>query len=180
MRRRRKALDGPTQARHAFAFRERMIQTPVYQRSRRIACYSPVSGELDTHPLMAHALETGREVYLPVIVNHQMWFSQWRGEPLPVDRASGLPQPLKRAPRLANVRRLDLVILPLVAFSPAGDRLGQGGGYYDDLFAFQNRQQWRRPVMVGAAHDVQQCITVPSDAWDVSLAGIVTNRNSYF
>ncbi len=180
MRKRRRALPVDVQNHHGQALLNNVLTTRHYQNSNALACYMPVSGELDTHPLMQHALASGREVYLPVIENTAMWFTRWYGEELPLDRASKLPQPLKRHTRLLNVRRLDVVIVPLVAFTRNGTRLGQGGGYYDRAFAFQLEQRWRRPVLVGAAHHIQETEQIPFDPWDVPLAGIITNREIIF
>lgn len=127
---------------------------------------------------MAHALDTGRAVYLPVIDGSAMWLARWYGARLPLDRASGLPQPLKRQRRLLSIRSLDLVIVPLVAFARDGRRLGQGGGYYDRMFTCHRNQFWKRPTLIGAAHDFQEYGTIPSDPWDVPLSGIVTNTET--
>ncbi len=176
MRKRRRALSAEQHNRHAQNFLDNVLSTRQYRRTFSLACYMPVSGELDTRPLMHHALSSGRHVYLPVIDGRNMWFARWHGEDLPVDRASRLPQPLKRMRRLQNVRTLDMVILPLVAFTEEGTRLGQGGGYYDRTFAIQRHLDWRRPALFGAAHHFQQTEAIPEDPWDVSLSGIITNR----
>jgi len=180
MRKRRRSLPLDVQEHHGQAFLNNVLTTRHYQNSNALACYMPVSGELDTLPLMQYALASGREIYLPVIDNAAMWFTRWHGEELPIDRASKLPQPLKRQTRLLNVRKLDLVIVPLVAFTRDGTRLGQGGGYYDRTFAFQREQTWQRPVLVGAAHHVQETEQIPLDPWDVPLSGIITNREIIF
>ena len=179
MRKRRRGLSAEQHELHAHAFLLNVLATRHYRRAKAIACYWPVSGELDTRPLMQHALDSGRELYLPVVDGEAMWFAQWHGEELPTDRASRLPQPLKRSLRLLNVRTLDLVIVPLVAFTKKGTRLGQGGGYYDRTFASQHQQRWRRPVLIGAAHHIQETEQIPKDPWDVPLSGIITNHNIF-
>lgn len=176
MRERRRAVSDEQHRRHAHSFLDNVLTTRQYRRSSALACYMPVSGELDTRPLMHHALTSGRHVYLPVIDGRKMWFARWHGEDLVIDRASRLPQPHKRMRRLQNLRTLDLVIVPLVAFSEKGARLGQGGGYYDRTFASHRHLNWRRPALLGAAHHFQQAQAIPEDPWDVPLSGIITNR----
>ncbi len=180
MRKRRRALPPEVQAEHSQSFLNHVLTTRHYQNANSLACYMPVMGELDTRPLMHHALASGRAVYLPVIENSTMWFARWYGEDLPIDRASNLPQPLKRNTRLQNVRTLDLVIVPLVAFTRTLSRLGQGGGYYDRAFSYQRFQRWRRPQLIGAAHHIQESGQIPLDPWDVPLCGIITNRDIIF
>jgi 5-formyltetrahydrofolate cyclo-ligase len=82
----------------------------------------------------------------------------------------GIAEPvvLKRPPRL------DLILLPLVAFDAQGRRLGMGGGYYDRLL--QRARASRRPLRVGHAFGAQQVAAVPVAAHDVRLDAVVTEQ----
>jgi 5-formyltetrahydrofolate cyclo-ligase len=68
--------------------------------------------------------------------------------------------------------RLDLVIMPLVAFDADGNRLGMGGGYYDRALARRNH----RRILVGVAFSVQQSPAVPALPWDVPLDIVITEQ----
>ncbi|MEM7082853.1 MAG: 5-formyltetrahydrofolate cyclo-ligase [Pseudomonadota bacterium] len=179
LRRRRRELDARAQKQRGESFKQRVLRTPEYQRAGAIAGYMPVHGELDIRPLLRSAIENGRAVYLPVIDGASMWFARWNGRTPPIDRTSNLPQPLKRDTRLLNARQLDLVFVPLVGFTAQGARLGQGGGYYDRMFAVQKGARWRRPTLIGAAHDLQQVAHIPTDPWDVPLPCIITNQFTF-
>lgn len=63
----------------------------------------------------------------------------------------------------------DVLIVPVVAFSPEGDRLGQGGGHYDRWLA-------RHPAArtIGLAWDGQCCSEIPTEPHDRRLSAIVT------
>lgn len=71
---------------------------------------------------------------------------------------------------------LDLVLTPLVAFDPAGHRLGTGGGFYDSTFKFKRDLAIEQPVLIGLGYAAQQTETIPSDDWDIRLSGIVTEK----
>lgn len=74
-------------------------------------------------------------------------------------------------------RQIDVVLLPLVAFDSAGNRMGQGGGYYDRAFAHRLYQHAPiKPLLVGVAHHFQQVDQLQSRAWDVPLDAIITDR----
>ncbi len=67
---------------------------------------------------------------------------------------------------------IDLVIVPGLAFDPAGNRLGRGGGFYDRFL----RRLRRSAITAGLAFDAQIIDTVPADDRDFAVDLIVTNR----
>lgn len=134
-----------------------------------IASYLPVRGEADPGAIADAALARGWRIALPHVgaPHAPMRFLAWvPGAPL-VPGPFGLRQPAADAPPLAP----DLILTPLVAFDAAGNRLGQGAGYYDRAFA--GLPSARR---IGIAWSFQQVPAVPVDAWDMPLHGIVTEQ----
>lgn len=80
----------------------------------------------------------------------------------------GIPEPPANAPRVEP----DLLLVPLIAVTLAGVRLGQGRGYYDRALAALRR---RRPVLaIGLAWECQIAPALPADAWDMPLDMIAT------
>lgn len=65
---------------------------------------------------------------------------------------------------------VDVVLVPGLAFTPMGDRLGQGGGWYDRFLA----QVSDRCVTVGVCFAMQICAELPVEPHDVSLTYVVT------
>ena len=74
-------------------------------------------------------------------------------------------QPSPDAPEIVP----DIVFVPLLAFTPGGDRLGQGGGHYDRWLASHPET-----LAIGLAWDVQQADLLPTEAHDHKLAGVIT------
>jgi 5-formyltetrahydrofolate cyclo-ligase len=100
----------------------------------------------------------------------ELRFTRWRpGQALRANRY-GIGEPVA----LARPPRLDLVVLPLVAFDAQGRRLGMGGGYYDRRLA--RARATRRPLRVGYAFALQEVASVPAAAHDVALDAVVTER----
>ena len=103
-----------------------------------------------------------------------------RGKPLimrawdfddPLDRGQwGIREPKAEA---ADVEP-DIILVPLLAFDRAGQRIGYGAGYYDQTLA---QLRARKPVTaVGIAFAAQEVPTVPSTPRDERLDLVLTER----
>lgn len=143
----------------------------AYRRARSIALYWPADGEPDIRDIEQHARASGKRLYLPVVGHGgQMAFAPWvRGGRLRRNRY-GIPEPT--GARRAPADRLDLVVMPLVAFDASGNRLGMGGGYYDRALAGHRR----RPLLAGIAFACQQAEAIPVQPWDIPLTYVITER----
>lgn len=82
----------------------------------------------------------------------------------------GLMQPAATAETVVP----DVLFVPLLGFTPALARLGQGGGHYDRWL-----EEHRPRLAVGLAWDVQACDTLPLEPHDVSLDAVVTPTRIY-
>jgi 5-formyltetrahydrofolate cyclo-ligase len=81
----------------------------------------------------------------------------------------GIPEPLPTLPRI-DESAIDWVLVPGVAFSPEGRRLGYGGGYYDRLMSTLNPAAAR----IAGAFDAQIAARIPAASHDLSVDMIVT------
>lgn len=54
-----------------------------------------------------------------------------------------------------------------------GNRLGMGGGYYDRALAYKRQSPEKPPYLIGVAHACQQVESLPVEAWDVPLNGVI-------
>jgi 5-formyltetrahydrofolate cyclo-ligase len=178
MRKTRRSLDETTRFELSARCCEALRGSRFYRRATNIACYIPFDGEASPQPLMAQAAADGKSVYLPLVGSRRL-------QPLRfahVDATTelrhnryGIPEPDPADARLIDPRRLDLVVVPLVAFDKTGNRLGMGSGYYDRTFHFlAHRRFWLKPRLVGIAFDVQQVSTLRPSAWDIPLAAVAT------
>ena len=143
----------------------------------RVGIYLSVRGELDTAPIIALARERGCKLYVPVIDRPRrgaMMFASLNASLQ--DNRVGIPEPQQQHALVAG-RLLDLVMVPIVAFGPRGERLGTGGGYYDRAFAYlQRRATWLKPRLVGLAYHWQRVDELVSHHWDVPLTAIITDE----
>ncbi len=164
------------------AVARKLSTLPAFQRASRVAGYWPADGEIDPLPALARAFVAGKTCYLPVLCpqrdGHLHFAPWWPGVPLRRNRF-GIAEPIAPRRDWLAPRMLDLVLVPLVGFDMAGNRLGMGGGYYDRSFAFVRPACWHRPRLVGVAFDRQRVDGLLRRPWDVPLDAVITERHRH-
>jgi 5-formyltetrahydrofolate cyclo-ligase len=127
-------------------------------------------GELDPAPLVDALLERGARVAYARVVDDVMGFALV-GSARDLSLGPGaVLQPPDDAPAVAP-HELDVVLVPVVAFDASCERVGRGGGHYDQTFA---RRDGSPPLLVGLAHDEQRVGDVAPAPHDVALDHVVT------
>jgi len=77
--------------------------------------------------------------------------------------------------RLIAAPALALVLMPLVGMDNAGNRLGNGAGYYDRWLAFRLGRRGT-PLLVGLAFECQRQAFIEPQAHDVPLDAVITEN----
>jgi 5-formyltetrahydrofolate cyclo-ligase len=180
MRERRRVLESGVRQRAATRLAAHLLRLPYLRRARRVALYLPRDGEIDPGGALGLLLARGCTCYLPVIRERPsagLRFARYQpGMALRCNRF-GIPEPVHRPGAAVSARQLDVILMPLVAFDAAGNRLGMGGGYFDRTLAFlRGRRAWHRPRLVGVGFAFQQVPALPAAPWDVPLGCVVTEH----
>jgi len=168
-RERRAAVDHDDQAAASMAIMARLARVPVLRSASVVSGYRAVRGEIDIDAALILLAERGATVTVPRGIGGFMEFLPWHPEVKGSPGSFGIDEPVEGDP--IPFARHDVALTPLVAFDISGNRLGQGGGFYDRAIAATGSQ---RPVIIGVAHSFQQVDTVPSETWDMPLDAVVT------
>lgn len=112
---------------------------------------------------------------------NRLWFLPYRpGEPLHPNRF-GIPEPSRHRGRIGPPWNLDLLLVPLVGFDADCNRIGMGGGFYDRTLAYlRHRTHWRRPRLIGIAHECQRVEQIHPRTWDIPLDAVATEQRIYW
>lgn len=180
LRKARRKLSADRRAEAASRIARLACTLSAVRRARCIAAYMAHRGEVSCEPIIEWARGRGVNLLLPVVAGRHMRFAPYRpGDTLAAKRW-GILEPEWRPRRWLSARRPNVVFAPLVAFDSAGNRLGQGGGYYDRAFAFrQAARHWRRPLLVGLAYEFQRVGELQAKRTDVPLDAVITERRTY-
>ncbi len=169
MRARRRSLSTAEQRRNALLLTRHVARLRQFQTARRVALYWAADGEIDLAPVMRLCWRRRKRVYLPRLSGDSMHFAEHKRGKKTVRNRFGIPEPELSAPAV-DVDALDLIFAPLVAFTPAGERLGMGGGFYDRTLG--STGGW----VLGVAHSCQCVEALPRESWDLAMAGVITEK----
>lgn len=166
---RARARDGDAGAMAALT--ARLVAALAPWRGAVLAGYWPICDEADPRPAMA--AHEG-PLCLPVVLGRDraLVFRAWDGGAL-APGAFGTAHPPDSAPECTP----QVVIVPLVGFDRAGNRLGYGGGYYDRTLAAL-RRGGAGPRAIGLAFAAQELAAIPTEPTDQPLDLIVTERET--
>lgn len=168
LRRARQDLSSATQRAHSLAIHQHLVHSNVFDTYSTVASYLCSDGEVDLEPVMREFHRRNLTVTVPVVVGMQMCFVRYDRDSRCRNNRWGIREPVEQIP--IDPETIDLALVPLVAFSSQGTRLGRGGGYYDQFFA--NRED---TMFIGVAHELQRVEALIQNSWDKPMDGIVTN-----
>lgn len=139
-----------------------------------VAGYLAVGGELDVSEALRACRTRDATTLLPVLSGNSLAFSPFDDTSVMRANRFGIDEPVvgERA-RFAPLD-IDIVLVPLVGFDDALNRLGMGGGFYDRSFAARRTGSTTSPLLVGVAYEMQRADSVFPDWWDVPLDIVVT------
>ncbi len=152
-----------SQASHRIV--QSILSSPEWAAAQTILLYAPLLAEPDIMPLLQHA-GTRRICFPRVEVDGSM--TARCGTTLIIGRWQ-IPEPPATAP-ICPPDQLDLILVPGVAFTTAGHRLGRGRGYYDRFLALTHSHTHKH----GVCFSRQIVSALPVENHDIQLDSIVS------
>jgi 5-formyltetrahydrofolate cyclo-ligase len=163
------------------AITERLLQLPEYKQADTVLGYMNFGSEFASELWVARVLADGKKLALPEVNRHTNTLDLYWVDDLENQLESGLwgiREPIvERCKRLIDINEVEFALLPGIAFSQDGARLGYGGGFYDKLLANLSRRS-RCPELVAAAYGLQLAVQIPQEATDVKIKWIVTETET--
>lgn len=145
----------------------KLIQMEEYQQAETIFCYVSTETEVNTWPIIGHALECGKRVGVPLCigkgkmeVREIVSFQQLK------KGMYGIMEPIPETRRM-DKKEIQFAVIPCVSADLDHRRLGHGAGYYDryleDAKFLKVSLCWKKIMMD----------QIPTDSHDVQMDQIL-------
>ncbi len=165
----RDALDGETRARASASIVTRLFESERYASATSVASFVSFSSEVDLEAFNEAVIASERRLLLPRMEGpRRLGFHRVSDLADLVAGRWGIRQPDPERCPLLDIGSADLVVVPGVAFSHDGWRLGYGGGFYDAVITSVDRQR-----TIGVCFTVQIVDEVPREPHDRAVGVVI-------
>lgn len=144
---------------------ENLRKVEYYRNARIIAGYHAVGSEVRTHDILQEILNAGKELSLPKVEKDDLVFRRISGFS---DLEVGNFSVMEPKDRCEPVKKLEIILVPAIAVTRDGYRLGYGFGYYDRYL------HDKRSKKIALSYSRQVTRSIPHDSHDVKVDCIVT------
>lgn len=153
---------------------EEFLRSASYRGASYLFSYIPFGDEPDIRRILTVALEDGKKVAVPKTFTDRKvmapyLFTGW--EDL-IPGVYGILEPDPDQAKMAESSKIDLIVMPGVAFDQQGGRLGYGGGYYDRFLAGLSEL----PLMIAPCFSEQVLDQIPMEKHDFRVDSLVTDQ----
>ncbi len=153
----------------------KLIKKNYFKKTINISIYYPASFEANILKIFETAIINKLKILLPVLkTNNKMCFQEWeRNNVLQINKF-GMLEP----PTLSKDIVPEIMLVPLLAYDNQNNRLGYGGGFYDQYLNKYLKTK-NKILTIGIAFSFQKHHNLPVSTNDVKLNYILTEKGIF-
>ena len=172
MRAKRQALSARDILHASNQLGHNILQHPDIKAANKIAITLAINNEIKLGGVVRPLTEAGKILFVPAIDQHDTLTFKPYTDTTPCRRnRHQILEPI--APQHKIAQQLDIILVPGIAFSAHGHRIGYGKGYYDRCLSACNNTY--KPKCFGVCYAWQILPSLPQDDWDIVLDGIISS-----
>ena len=145
---------------------ELFIRCEQYRQAKSVYGYLPYNQEVRTVPMLERAMAEGKKVAVPKVYGEEMRFIYLEDLSQVELGYAGIPEPVADGPVADDPTAL--VLMPGLAFTEKGDRMGYGGGFYDRFLT----QEPGHPTLA-LCYSFQMVESIPTEEYDIPVDCVV-------
>ena len=173
IRERGERLESDYREKADLAIREHILASEAWKQAAAVFVYVSMWDEPDTYGILADALQSGKEVYVPRCYPGRMMkavriYALDELQP----GTLGIPEPVNDR-ETAGIGGLSLALIPCVTAAKDGRRMGHGVGYYDRFLVD------RRCRKICLCYESLLSDFIPMDAHDIPMDAVATEKGIY-
>lgn len=136
----------------------------AFKKSKKVAMYWSLPDEVNTHQFI-EKWKDKKDIYLPVTTADEIKFVRFRGVSHMHEGAFKVFEPTNEEQIEAD--KLDLIVVPGLAFDEDGHRIGRGKGYYDKFLQKTDVES------LGVAFPFQMFNSIPTEEHDINVDKVI-------
>jgi len=163
----------------SLAIFDKVKRLKSFQNAKTVMMYVSFGKELNTIPFLLECISLGKRVATPICIpqDHTMILAETKNYPQGfVPTKMGIMEIAKDTAVAIDPKELDLIIVPGLAFTLSGDRIGYGGGYYDRLFEKIGDQT----ILLAPTFDDFIVPSLPTGRFDRKVDILISEKKSVF
>ena len=164
----RRSLTLEQQEKHSLAVSANLLGSNLFESATCVAVYFCSDGEVDLSPVIEKLHSVGMKLVAPRVKGMGMEFFSFDPSETLLKNQWGIREPETR--NFVEETEMSVALVPLVAFTDEGDRLGRGKGFYDRYF------NGDETLLIGIGHELQKLDSIERNAWDRRLDAVVTEQ----
>lgn len=170
MLQKRNALDAKEITERSKRVQEFLLGSREFKSAKIVGAYHAFGSEVRTDAIIEHAQALGKKIALPSVEGNSLAFYELSSSKYLVKGRFGIMEPLPFGP----VDKIDLLIVPGIAFDKKGYRLGYGKGYYDKFLAK------KKIFAIGLGYSFQLLEKLPTGKYDKKLDAVATEGGIHY
>jgi len=133
----RKEVDGLKKNENSIAISHRLFEMKSFKESKSVFCFLSTFFEVQTEEIIRESLRLGKQVSVPLLDSGEGSLRATRIPSMDIEFVTGrcgIRVPTQKFRNIVPFSSIDFVVVPGLAFDAFGNRIGYGGGFYDNFF----------------------------------------------
>ncbi len=174
MIRRLRSQNSALRGKRSRQIQEKLLLTKEFKTAGTVMVYVSLPEEVDTYYFIKEALKQGKRIAVPYIEppSQKITASELKTLECLKKGPFGIYQPEPSSKKTVALKKIDLIMVPAIAYDNNNMRLGRGKGFYD---RFLSERDLSSVKTIGLAFKFQIVDSLPASPHDRPVLSVITD-----